>query len=393
MFLIWVKSGRTAARFHVDVGMVLGVSVMLEYLRSFGGVSFEDRALNDADRLAFAQLVYLPFDPEIRNVPLAEALAKVDFENRQPSQVRFGFQHRDDRELCRLADCARYAPLKLLDFTCEYNPERERQFAAMALSLPDGGVMIVYRGTDNTLAGWKEDFNLAFMDEIPSQGMACAYADEFGRNADFVELCGHSKGGNLALYAAVFCEETVQAKIRCAVSFDGPGLSRSVIESKPFQRVSDRLRLRIPKASLVGLLFYQPEDVRPVECRGLSITQHYPYFWRTEGMDLKYAEGLSPAGRKLGLSVCGAIEKMPLHTRERLVAAMYEIVSETGAETLNDLVNGWAVNTKAVVRKLLHTDIEDYALLIRILAAFWLSVAEAFGVTLRVDVNKWFRDE
>lgn len=366
---------------------------MLDYLRGFGSVSLSDRGLNDADRLVFAQLAYLAFDPGLRDAPLSEALARVDFDGARPSQVRFGFQHRDDRELCRLSDCPRYAPLRLLDFTCAYDPERERQFAALALELPDGGALISYRGTDNTLAGWKEDFNLAFMDEIPSQGMAVAYLDELARGAEYVELCGHSKGGNLALYAAVFCEPEIQARIRGAVSFDGPGLSRSVIESEAFRRVESRLRLRIPRASLVGLLFHQPEDVRPVDCRALSLLQHYPYFWRTEGMDLKYARQLSPAGRKLGQSVCGAIEKLPHRVRERLVEAIYEIVSETGAETLNDLVNGWAGGTLAVARRLAKADREDYALLIRILAAFWLSVAEAFGVTLRVDVDRWFREQ
>ena len=365
---------------------------MLEYLRSFGSVSLADRGLNDADRLVFAQLAYLGFDPEVRNVPLSEALARVDFDGARPSQVRFGFQHRDDRELCALAACPRYAPLTLLDFTCAYDPDRERQFAAMTVALPDGGVLIVFRGTDNTLAGWKEDFNLAFMDEIPSQGMAVAYADELARGAEYVELCGHSKGGNLALYAAVFCEEEIQARIRGAVSFDGPGLSRSVIGLEAFRRAEDRLRLRIPRASLAGLLFHQPEDVRPVDCRGLSITQHYPYFWRTEGMDLKYADGLNPAGRKLGLSVCGMIERLSPAVREQLVETIYEIISTTGAQTLNDLVNGWAGSTLAVARRLLKAGREDYILLIRILAAFWLSAAEAFGVTLRVDVDKWFRE-
>ena len=365
---------------------------MLEYLRSFGTVKFEDRGLNDADRLVFSQLAYLGFDPSVRNVPLSDALARVDFGGGQPSQVRFGFQHRDDRELCRLADCPRYARLRMLDFTCAYDPERARQFAAMTLSFPDGGVMIVFRGTDNTLAGWKEDFNLAYMDEIPSQGMAAAYADEMAKGAEYVEMCGHSKGGNLALYAAVFCEREIQARLRGAVSFDGPGLSRAVVESYAFASVEDRLRLRIPRSSLVGLLFHQPEDVRPVECRGLSLAQHYPYFWKTEGMDLKYAVGLSPAGRKLGLSVCGMIEKLPPHARVRLVETIYEIVSVTGAETLNDLVNGWAGNTVAVAKRLLKADIDDYLLLLRILAAFWLSAAEAFGVTLRVDVNRWFRE-
>ena len=366
---------------------------MLNYLRDYGAVGLSDRGLNDVDRLVFSQLVYLNFDVSLRNVLLGEALESVDFGAEEPSEVRFGFQHRDDRKLCALAACRRYEGIRLVNCVRSFSAVRERQFAAMTLRMPDGALMIVFRGTDNTLAGWKEDFNLAFLDEIPSQGMACAYVDEVARDADTIELCGHSKGGNLALYAAVNCAAEIQARIRDAVSFDGPGLSRSVIGSEVFIRISDRLRLRIPQASLVGLLFHQPEDVRVVECRGLSLLQHYPYFWKCEGMDLKYTQHLSPAGRKLGQSVCGTIEKLPQDVRERLVETIYEIISTTGAETLNDLVNVWVSSTPAVLKKLRGMDRGFYRMLLKILAAFWVSAAESFGVVLKVNMDEWFRKD
>lgn len=366
---------------------------MLNYLRDYGGISLNDRALNDVDRLVFSQLVYLNFDADMQDVPLSEALEAVDFGGGEPSEVRFGFQHRDDRELCRLVACSRYAGIRMEHHLKAYDPVRERQFAAMTLRLPDGVHLIVFRGTDNTLAGWKEDFNLAFLDEIPSQGMACAYLDEAARDAEVIELCGHSKGGNLALYAAANADAEIQARIRDAVSFDGPGLSRRMIESEGFARVKDRLRLRIPQASLVGLLFHQPEDVGVVECRGLSLLQHYPYFWKCEGMDLKYARQLSPAGRRLGQSVCGTIEKLPQNVREQLVEAIYEIASTTGAETLNDLVNVWVASTPAVLKHLRSMDRGFYRMLLKVLAAFWISVAESFGVVLKVNVEDWLRKD
>lgn len=362
---------------------------MLNYLRDYGGVGFTDRALNDVDRLVFSQLVYLNFDAAAQDIPLSEALEAVDFGGNEPSEVRFGFQHRDDRELCRLAACTRYAGMRMLNHLRSYDPVREKQFAAMTLRMPDDMHLIVFRGTDNTLAGWKEDFNLAFRDEIPSQGMACAYLEEVARDAAVIELCGHSKGGNLALYAAANCDAGIQARIRDAVSFDGPGLSRRCIESEGFLRIRDKLRLRIPQASLVGLLFHQPEDVRVVECRGLSLLQHYPYFWKCEGMNLKYARQLSPAGRKLAQSICSTIEKLPQNEREQLVEAIYEIVSTTGAETLNDLVSVWVSSTPAVLKQLRGMDRSFYKMLLKILAAFWISVAESFGVVLKVNPEDW----
>lgn len=358
---------------------------MLNYLCSFGHVSLAEAPLNDVDRLIFAQLAYVDWQDARPGMSLAQALACVRFdrEDHAPA-VRFAFQHKDDRALCALAaEARRYSSVTLVDYTCIWAPEVEAQFAAASFRLPDGALLVAFRGTDNTLAGWKEDFNMAFMEAMPSQLMARDYLIRWAAGEKYVALCGHSKGGNLALYAAAACEENVQQKICCAVSFDGPGLQEAVLRSPGFARVEDRLRVVMPRASLVGRLFAQPRHVRLVECRMLGIMQHYPYFWKVEGMDFQTAESATLGGTILSGSVMGLMTRVAPETRERFVEAVYDIIASTQADTVNELLRNWGRSALAVARKLRQTDRATYRLFLEVGVAFWRAALAALGENLR----------
>lgn len=356
---------------------------MLDYLRTCGNRSLDDLPLNDVDRLIFAQLAYLDLRSARAHQPLYGALTQAAFDtDADATEMRFPYQHADDKNLCaRLAGCSRYAGVTFEGFHSAYDQARERQFAALVLGLPDQAILIAYRGTDNTLAGWKEDFNLAFMEEIPSQIMARQLAEDMVSTAPVLELCGHSKGGNLALYAAVNGSDEVRARLRCAVSFDGPGLSRQMAESPAWQEIQGRMRLLTPTFTILGALFHQPEDVRIVESRAMGPKQHYPYNWRTDGADFAYAPRLSRPGQKLSDVLCAALEQLDPPMRERFVEAVYEIISSTGAQTAGDLLNGWLRNTRLMLRRL-RNDRETRLLLGHALGIFWRAIAEVMGLPL-----------
>lgn len=356
---------------------------MLKYLKRYGGVSFDEQPLNDVDRLIFAQMAYVDFPVDApTDVPLSEVLKQISFEKKKAAEeVRFRFQAKSDCELCALAAAAkRYQGVRFHGFF--RSTAMDVPLAALSLLLPDGAVLIAFRGTDNTLKGWKEDFDLAVQAEIPTQGMAKRLVEAAAKEERPLELCGHSKGGNLSLYAAVFAGMQEWARLRQAVSFDGPGLSAEVMRSEEYRQVSSRLRLVLPQASLVGLLFHQPKGVRIVQSSTCSVLQHYPYTWKTDGMDFKDARRLTAPARLIGDTVCGLIEKMPIDMRAQFIDAVYEIVCSTGAETLNDIVRGWISNTPRVLKKLVKTDAKTYALLARTVMLFWHSAAEAFGLMM-----------
>ena len=230
------------------------------------------------------------------------------------------------------------------------------------------------------------------MEHIPAQKMAVSFLEEMLADAKEGRVCGHSKGGNLALYAAARCREEIQAKILCALSLDGPGLHENVIASPGYGRVADRMRLIIPRASLVGLLFEQPEKVRIVESAVLGLHQHDPMTWKTSGMDFQNAEDQTRTGKLLGQAVRRLIDRMPVEMREDFVEAIYEIVRSTGAETVNDLVRGWLKNTVPVMRQRFHSDPEKYEVIQKTALLFWLSAAETFGEVLPDRLMQQLRD-
>ncbi len=357
---------------------------MIDYLKTYGHISFADAPMNDVDRLVFAQLAYMDFEKV--NEPgclFSHALAHASYaDSNDPSEDRFSFQRKDDLLLAALsASCPRYQDVRFLRFTRHFDPEAESQFAALALLLPEDHLLIAFRGTDNTLAGWKEDFNMAFMDEIPAQRMALDFLTETAKDAPRITVIGHSKGGNLALYASGACSYSLQERIDLAVSFDGPGLSERMVRSEGFARMQDRMRVVRPRSSLVGMLFEQPGEVRTIDSRVFSMLQHYPYFWKTEGMDFIYVAQPSLDNILLSKTLCGMLEKLPVDAREQFVEAVYEIISASEADTLNDLAGTWLRSAAVIAARLFRADSETRRLFLRVLSAFLKAAAQALSET------------
>jgi len=363
---------------------------MIDYLKTYGHIPFADAPVNDVDRLIFAQLAYMDFETvNETDCSFSYALAHASFaDSDDASEDRFSFQRKDDLLLASLAaSCPRYQEIRFLRFTRHFDPEAETQFAALALTMPDQHLLIAFRGTDNTLAGWKEDFNMAFMDEIPAQRMALDFLEETANDAPCVTVIGHSKGGNLALYASGACSCSLQERIGLAVSFDGPGLNERMIRSEGLARIRERMRVIRPRSSLVGMLFEQPGNVRTIDSRVFSLLQHYPYFWKTGNMDFIYLARPSMDNVLLGKTLCGMLEKLPAEARERFVEAVYEIISASEADTLNDLAGTWLKSAAAIAARLFRTDSDTRRLFLRVLSAFLASAAQALSGAVRRETD------
>ena len=361
---------------------------MLDYLRNYGGVPFSDEPLNDVDRLIFAQLAYMDFESVDRtDCSFSYALAHASFaDSDDPSEDRFSFQKKDDSQLALLAaSCPRYDSIRFAGFVRHFDPDAETQFAALSLRLDQTHLLVAFRGTDNTLAGWKEDFNMAFMDEIPAQRMALDYLTAMGEDAGLITVCGHSKGGNLALYAASVCAYHIQEKIALAVSFDGPGLNEHIVHSEGFARMQGRMRAVLARSSLVGLLFEQPQDVRIIDSRSFSALQHYPYFWKTAGMDFIYLARPGRSGVLLGKTVFGLMEKLSAEAREQLVEAVYGIISSSDADTFNDMAAGWVKSAASIASGLFQTDAQTRRVFLSAAQAILSAAAEAAADMARAN--------
>lgn len=218
---------------------------MMDYLDWRGDLTFTASGFNEVDNLLFAELVYTSFDgivtgqSEAEAVTLAEASAVFWEQNsREEILARVSMTKAAPFVLEKMAKTERFRDVKLWGYVNDISEEEQSQFAVMCAGLPDGSIYVSFRGTDNTITGWREDFNMGYLSETPGQLKAVSYVEQMlGDGSCPVRIGGHSKGGNLAVYAAVHCSSGLQDRILAVYSNDGPGFRRDIVESAAYQRV------------------------------------------------------------------------------------------------------------------------------------------------------------
>lgn len=364
------------------------MSDMLTYLKAYGGRDFAALPLNDIDLMIFAQLSYCDFLPVPAGSTLCEAAQALLHAEKSGdnTEQRFSFQEADSEALLLwIAGSPRYCGVQLRAFERKYDAEN-LQFAALCLRTPACDV-IAYRGTDNTLAGWKEDFDLCFRMPVAAQVEALSFYRRMaeGHHAPFA-LCGHSKGGGLALYAGLFGGDLLRNRVAQLVSFDGVGLPESVlqaVESDPdCAQVLSRTRVILPEGSVVGVIFPQPGTVRTVNCRSVSLLQHYLFNWVVQGVDFVDSER-TLMSRAAAIAIDDFLDQLSLAEREQAVTLIYEVIRATKAQTIEDILRGWIKNTvpvaKAVLEKL---DTENAKLYLKVITSFYRALAHTAGVLI-----------
>ena len=203
---------------------------ILEYLDWRGDLTLSERPFNEVDNLILAEICYLDFSGfvpagfQTQQVTLQAAASAYFAAHPEtnmgvlvPDQIPVLVEH--------AAKTARFGDIRLLGYVNRIDEETQTQFSALTMLLPDGSAYVAFRGTDDTIVGWKEDFNMAFTPEIPAQKYAAEYLRQVSGTLPFRPLLvgGHSKGGNLAVYASVFCGQEVQKRILAVYNNDGPG--------------------------------------------------------------------------------------------------------------------------------------------------------------------------
>ena len=228
---------------------------MMDYLAWRGDIALDYSPFGDVDSLILASLSYLTYPEEAGLLrDLALTVPPVD-------KMQFAFVHEIRAMLSAAAMTERFAGIGMRHPVAVTDQDRDMQFAAVTFDLPDGTHYVAFRGTDSTIVGWREDFNMAFESPVPAQSAAVKYLNEAGALTDGpLILGGHSKGGNLAVYAAAHADPMTQNRIRAVYSFDGPGLDDATMASEGYANIARRIRSFVPQHSVVGLLLpYHPE--------------------------------------------------------------------------------------------------------------------------------------
>ncbi len=238
----------------------------------------------------------------------------------------------------------RFRDIRVHFFADAFDIEREQQFSAVTFVLEDDTAFIAFRGTDMSIVGWKEDLNMAYLSPVPSQQAAAEYLDAVGKRLPFkqkLRVGGHSKGGNLAVYAAMKCSPSVQRRILDVYNHDGPGFRSSVLETPEYRAIESRVFKILPESSFVGMLLADTQSYRVVESTGFGVMQHDAFTWEVSNCDFVYAEKLTDGALYMHKTLSEWLESMPDDQRRLLVEAIFKLIETTKAQSLADLTEAW----------------------------------------------------
>lgn len=315
---------------------------IIDYIREYGEYSLLERPFGDVDSLALAQFAYLKLEGVIPppaerpgGVTIGE-IGRLEQKEEIFADLFFAQEQHALFEAMRMS--RRFQTMRIVHCVNRIDLREQSQFSAVTLLLEDNSVYIAFRGTDETVVGWKEDFRMACEAPVPSQELARAYLDEAGACCPGPLLVGgHSKGGNLAVFAAMFCREEVRRRIRRIYSLDGPGFLPRLRDEEAYRGIRERIRKIVPHSSVVGMLLEDTGAYETVESSSFGLLQHNAFSWLIrEGKFVKVKDVYQ--GTKTVLEVLNRfILSVPKAEREVLIDDLFGILEAAGKEKLTEI--------------------------------------------------------
>ena len=244
----------------------------------------------------------------------------------------------------------RFSGLRVGAFAERFDTDEQTQTAALTFLLPDGTLVLSFRGTDDSLVGWKEDFNMAFQYPVPAQRMAADYICAVAKlwPGDMI-LTGHSKGGNSAVYAAMNAPAKIRKRIAAVYSLDGPGVPEHVVTSEPYLSTVSKVHKIVPDSSIIGMVLETPEPcvVVKADCEGLM--QHFAFAWQVDGDAFVRVDDIAPSSHEFNSSFNRWMTGLSREEREHAVDALFQVVHASGATTFSGLIASMPLSLPSMI--------------------------------------------
>ncbi len=313
------------------------MSNLLDYLHWRGDIPFNVSPWNEVDGALCATLSYLNFHglEDHRGWTLREA-KRIDLLIEGQGNM-FGPRK---RMFEAMAESERFGESRMHHFIALTDEDASMQFSAMCMDLPDDTMAVVFRGTDNTLVGWREDFNMSYQTTVPGQLAAAYYLSKAARlSSRPIRLMGHSKGGNLAVYAGAAVPEKIQKRIEGIWTYDGPGMNLEISRSEGFERIRDRIHSYVPQTSIIGMLmdYYKPYTVVRSTAKGLE--QHDPMTWQVYGTHFEELESIDRTASVVSETLHEMLANSTPEQRGAFVETLFRLADNTNATRMSDILN------------------------------------------------------
>ena len=346
-----------------------------DYVKWRGDLSIEQSEFNEIDNLILSRFSYFPFDKIIKEnevvtiKELSERFKKQDIR-------KLPILWKDDVDLFPLmGESERFGKLLATKYINKIDQEQEKQFAAITVLMPDNTIFVSYRGTDNTIVGWKEDLNMSFKSHIASQISAKKYLEIIAKEYPDkkIRIGGHSKGGNVAVYAATFVNKKIKDRIINVYNNDGPGFCDDVIETPEYKEMIEKVHTYIPQSSVIGRLMNHREKYTVVKSVQKGIMQHDLYSWEVLGKEFVTLEEVTNGSEFVDKTIKEWLENVEPTKREQVIDVVFDILNTTDAQTMKEIKSNWFTSARTMMASYKNIDNETKEMI-------WQTLNELFKV-------------
>ena len=316
---------------------------LIDYLEKVENLTFDQEPLNILDKVCINEIGYLTYEKWLTASDLKKSINLHDFAEGKELNPDYSFMVTKERvELAEaMVRSRRFASLSLSNYRSVLDMEVEKQFAAMIFSLPELDYhQLVFRGTDDSVIGWKEDFQLTYSREIPAHRSAMTFLEEHLPNlSGCITVSGHSKGGNLALYSAVQSSTALREKISELLLLDSPGLMKSLLEKPSYQELKAKMTVIRPQDSVVGVMLYWDRPAQLVAAEGIGFAQHNALTWEVDltTNDFVYVDQPTDLSQRLEETFQEWIETLPNQELKQVCDLVFDTILDSGIESLDDI--------------------------------------------------------
>ena len=316
------------------------MGIIFDYLDQVAYDSIYDTPFNELDMLMLTELTYLPFDQIVSDQISPDCTCRLfEAAEKVPQDLSMLVTKNRLKLLEKIASSTRFKNIKLMGYVNDIDPDVQKQFAAMIFKIKPETYVLTFRGTDDSIIGWKEDFHMTYMDQVPAQKTAVNYLRKamVALPGQFI-LTGHSKGGNLASYAASQIEPEYQERIQSIYSYDAPGLNHSVITSQGYQTISDKIKRYIPQGSIVGMMLETPKQAQIVKSTAIGgLAQHDTFTWQISDQTFVLLDNLNPDSLQVDKTLKNWVDSVSDDELKDFFDLFFGLILDAGISSINDL--------------------------------------------------------
>ncbi len=335
--------------------------------------SFTEDSFNIVDSLILAYLSYLHF-------PSTKTKLK------DLSVLKSAKTKKNKEFIKRVIASKRYKDIELCFYVEDTNDLIEKQFSAITFLLPDNTMYISFRGTDSTLTGWKEDFNMAFMLPVPAQKEALNYVEKITKLIPRkFYIGGHSKGGNLAVYAGCNLSNALSSRIIKIYSHDGPGFIKEFLTTSNYQSIKNKIEKVVPSSSIIGMLLYTNEKYKIIKSSARGILEHDPFSWLVEDNNFIILKDLSDGTAFTNKVINDFLSSLSKKEREIFIDSLFTVLKSTNLTTLDEISKNFIVKLPNILIAIYKLDDVNKKYIIKTIKALIKSCLTNLSLLIPLD--------